>query len=175
MLRGQAVVLRPVEERDLDLLACWRNDPDNRQFFFSTALIYPDGQKKWFDALIADRSRVLFIIENREGKPVGMIGLGKIDARNQECEGGPIVVAKEERQHGYAEEAIELLLKYAFEELNMNRFYCYCYPFNRVVELMKMFGFKEEGVLRQAVFTQGQFHDKILLALLREEWKDEYQ
>jgi RimJ/RimL family protein N-acetyltransferase len=175
MLKGQTVVLRPVEERDLDLLARWRNDPDNRQFFFSTLLIYPAGQKKWFDALIADPSRLLLIIENREGKPVGMIGLGKIDARNQECEGGPVIVAQDERQYGYAEEAIELLLKYAFEELNMNRFYCYCYPFNHVVELMKMFGFKEEGVLRQAVFTQGQFHDKVLLALLREEWENEHQ
>ena len=175
MLKGEVVTLRPVEERDLELLARWRNDPRNRQFFFSTLLIYPGGQKKWYEALIADRSRILLMIDNFEGKPVGMIGLNHIDARNQECEGGPVIVAHEERQYGYAEEAIELLLKYAFEELNMNRFYCYCYPFNRVIELMKLFGFKEEGVLRQAVFTQGKFSDKVLLALLREEWRNEQQ
>ncbi len=173
MLKGEKVVLRPVEERDLDLLARWRNAPSNRQFFFSTLLIYPGGQKKWYEQLSADRSRMLFMIDNLDGKPVGMIGLSSIDARNQSCEGGPIIVDLDERQYGYAEEAIELLLKYAFEELNINRFYCYCYPFNRVIELMKLFGFKEEGILRQAVFTQGKFHDKVLLALLREEWQDE--
>jgi RimJ/RimL family protein N-acetyltransferase len=39
---------------------------------------------------------------------------------------------------------------------------------------VKLLGFKEEGVLRQRVFSQGKFYDKVALSLLREEWeKDE--
>ncbi len=173
MLKGDKVILRPLEERDLGLIACWRNDPNNRRFFFTTSVIYPAGQRRWFENLISDSNRFVFAIENMEGKAVGIIGLDKIDRRNQEAEAGPGLLDPHERGKGYVEEAIELLLDYAFGELNLHRVYGACFSFNRVIELLKMFGFKEEGVLRQAVFTQGKFHDKVILGLLREEWQSD--
>lgn len=171
MLKGKKINLRPVSERDLDLIACWRNDPDNRRFFFTTSMINPAGQKKWFENMIADPNRFIFVIETVESKPVGIIGMDKIDRRNQEAEIGPGLLDPHERGQGYIEEAIELLLDYAFDELNLHRVYGSCYPFNRVIGLMKLFGFVEEGMLRQAVFTQGKFYDKVILGLLREEWE----
>jgi RimJ/RimL family protein N-acetyltransferase len=173
MLEGKRVVLRPVEERDLEMIAHWRNAPDIRPFFFTPLPVYPGGQRKWYEGLVSDHSRLIFMIETREGKAVGFIGLSSIDARNQECEIGPGIVDPSERSHGYAEEAIELLIRYAFEELNLHRLYAACYPFNRVIELMKLYGFQEEGVLRQAAFTRGKFYDKVILGLLREEWQSD--
>ncbi len=171
MLQGEKVLLRPLEERDLDLVACWRNDPNNRRFFFTTSVIYPAGQKKWYEHLITDPNRFIFMIENKAGKPVGIVGLDKIDRRNQEAEAGPGLLDPNERGRGYVEEAIELLLNYAFGELNLHRIYGSCFPFNKIIELLKLYGFVEEGVLRQAVFTQGRFYDKVILGLLREEWQ----
>jgi RimJ/RimL family protein N-acetyltransferase len=136
-------------------------------------MIYPAGQKRWFENLIADPNRFVFVIESTEGKPVGIIGLDKIDRRNQEAEAGPGLLDPAERGKGYVEESIELLLNYAFGELNLHRIYGACFPFNKVIELLKLFGFREEGVLRQAVFTQGKFHDKVMLGLLREEWQSD--
>ncbi len=170
MIKGKSVILRPVEERDLDVLARWRNDPANRRFVFTPFLINPGGQKKWYEALLTNHDKVLFMVDNLEGKTVGMIGADHIDWRNQECEGGPIVFDPEERSHGYAEEAIGMLIDYCFHELNMHRMYAHCYPFNKVVEMMTWYGFQQEGVLRQAVFTEGHFCDKVILGLLREEW-----
>jgi RimJ/RimL family protein N-acetyltransferase len=170
---GKKVILRPVEEKDLNLLAQWRNDPQNRQFFFTHFLINPGGQKKWYESMLANPNKVMYMADTLEGKTVGSIGLDKIDWHNQECEGGPIIFAPNERSFGYAEEAIELMIRHAFDDLNLHRIYIYCYTFNKVVELVKWFGFKEEGVLRQAVFAQGKFHDKIIVALLREEWENE--
>lgn len=173
MIKGKKIILRPVEERDLDLLVRWRNDPANRRFVFSPFLINPGGQKKWYEQLLANPNKVLFMVDTVEGKTVGMIGADHLDWRNQECEGGPIVFDPDERSFGYAEEAITLLIKYTFEELNMHRMYTFCYPFNRIIELMEWFGFKKEGVLRQAVFSEGQFHDKVIMSLLREEWQND--
>jgi RimJ/RimL family protein N-acetyltransferase len=173
MIKGTRVLFRPVEEGDLELLVRWRNDPQNSRFVFSPFLINPGGQKKWYEALLANPNKVMFMVDNLEGKTVGMIGLDHIDWRNQECEGGPIVFDPGERSYGYAEEAIGMLIKYAFEELNMHRMYAFCYPYNRIIELMKWFGFKEEGVLRQAVFSEGKFQDKVILGLLREEWQND--
>jgi RimJ/RimL family protein N-acetyltransferase len=171
MIIGEKVLLRAVEERDLAQLASWRNDPQNRRFVFTPFLINPCGQKKWFEALLANPNKVLFMVDNCAGKTVGMIGADHIDWRNQECEGGPIVFDFAERSHGYAEEAMALLFRYVFEELNMHRIYATCYTFNPVVELMKWFGIQEEGILSQAAYTQGCFHDKVILALLRDEWQ----
>jgi RimJ/RimL family protein N-acetyltransferase len=173
MLMGEKIILRPIEEKDLSLLANWRNDPQNRQFFFTHFLINPGGQKKWYEALLANQNKVMYMVDTLDGKTVGSIGLDKIDWRNQECEGGPIVFEPSERSYGYAEEAITLMIKHVFEDLNLHRVYLHCFPFNKLIELLKWYGFKEEGVLRQSVFAHGKFHDKVLVALLREEWKNE--
>jgi RimJ/RimL family protein N-acetyltransferase len=170
---GKKVRLRPVEEGDLDQLARWRNDPRNLQYYFSPFLVNLGAQKKWYEDLLSNPNKVLFIVETLDGLMVGMIGVDHIDWLNQRCEGGPIVIDPDQRSHGYAEEALELLLEYTFNELNLHRFYVYSYSFNPVIEFMKWFGFMEEGILRKAAFTGGEFHDVVLMALLREDWQSE--
>lgn len=172
MIKGKRVILRPVEERDLELLVCWRNAPENRQYFFSPFLINPGGQKKWYESLLADNNRVMFMVDTLEGKTVGTVALHNIDWRNQECEGGQVIIDPTERRQSYAEEAVKILLNYAFQELNLHRVYLLVFPHNEPTRsLAKRMGFTQEGVLRQAVFREGKFHNKIMLGLLREEWQ----
>lgn len=172
MLKSKSVMLRPVEERDLPLIVRWRNDPENRRFFFSPFLINPGAQKAWYAELLADRSRIVFMIETLEGMTVGTIGLYNVDWRNQQAEIGQILLDAEHRGFGYAEHAGHLLIRYAFEELNVHRVYSEVYGWNRaVIEWEKFYGFQQEGVLRQALFSGGKFHDKVILGLLRDEWK----
>jgi len=173
MIKGNKVILRPVEERDLPLLVRWRNDPEIRRYFFSPFLISLAGQKKWFEGLLADRNRVVFMIDTFDGKTVGVTAIDHIDWRNQEAEVGMNAIDPDERGKGYIEEAMDLIIKYCFEELNLHRIYGLVYPFNPAVELYKFFGGQVEGVLRQAVFSGGKFHDKIVMGLLREEWEKE--
>jgi RimJ/RimL family protein N-acetyltransferase len=173
MIVGEQVILRPVEERDLPLLVRWRNDPINRRYFFSPFLISLGGQEKWYKELLADRNRVLFMIDTQAGQAVGMVGLDRIDWRIGEAEGGLWLLDPDERGRGYAEEAGDLLLHYAFEELNLRRIYAIIYSFNKgVIALVKMSGFKQEGILRQAAFTGGKYYDKVIMGLLRDEWQE---
>jgi RimJ/RimL family protein N-acetyltransferase len=173
MIVGQHVILRPVEELDLPHLVRWRNDPRNRRFFFSPFLISLGGQQEWYEELLADRSRVLFMIDTQDGQTVGMVGLDHIDWRVGEAEGGLWLLDPDERGRGYAEEAGDLLLHYAFEELNLRRIYAIIYSFNKgVIALVKMSGFKQEGILRQAAFTGGKYYDKVIMGLLRDEWQE---
>ncbi len=171
MLEGRKVRLRVIEERDLERIVKWRNHPNNRRFFFSPFLLSAGGQKAWFEQLLADRNRMVFMIDTIDGKPVGMIAIENIDWRNQSAEGGQFVFDPAERRYGYAEEAIRLVITYAFDELNMNRLYCYLYSFDLTIEMIKLYGFKVEGVLRQAAFAGGKFQDKVLMSLLKEEWE----
>lgn len=174
MIQGKLVRLRPVEERDLPLLARWRNAPENRRFFFSPFLINPGGQSKWYEDLLADRSRVILMIDTHAGQTVGMLGLDKIDWRIGEAESGIYLLDPTERGKGYAEEAGLLMINYAFEELGLRRLYAVIYDFNEgVIAMSKFFGFRQEGILRQAAFTGGRFHDKVIMGLLREEWEED--
>jgi RimJ/RimL family protein N-acetyltransferase len=170
MIRGKRVLLRPVEERDLQVIVQWRNHPENRRFFFSPLLINPGAQKKWYEDLLADRSRIVFMVDTPDGQTVGMMGLDRIDWRNQEAEFGMFLFDPENRGNMYAEEAGALLFDYAFEELNLHRLYAIVYAFNEgVLTMAEVAGFRREGVLRQAVFSGGKFHDKVILGMLREE------
>lgn len=172
MIVGKFVRLRLVEERDLALIARWRNAPENRRFFFSPFLINPDGQPKWYENLLADRARILFMVEALDGRPVGVTGIDHIDYRNQEAECGQIVLDPAERGRGYAHESSMLAMRYAFEELNMHRLYVVCMDDNvGVIQWAQYLGFRQEGVLRQSIYRNGRFHDRVILAVLREEWQ----
>ena len=72
---------------------------------------------------------------------------------------------------GYATEAAGRVIRYAFEELRLNRVYAHHMLRNpasgRVLEKV---GMKREGLLRQRVRKWGVFEDVVLLALLRQDW-----
>jgi RimJ/RimL family protein N-acetyltransferase len=99
--------------------------------FFSPFLINPGGQKEWYKNILADRNRVVLMIDTLEGKTVGMVSLVDIDWRNQLCEGGQFILDPDQRTHGYALEAATLVINYAFEELNISRINGYTYSFNQ--------------------------------------------
>ena len=64
-----------------------------------------------------------------------------------------------------------LLVRHAFETLNLNRVWLHVYEDNpRAVRVYEKVGFKKEGVLRQESFRHGRYWDTITMAVLREEW-----
>ena len=72
---------------------------------------------------------------------------------------------------GYGSEAIKLLLEFAFNQLNLNRIEIRVFSFNEQgIRCYKKCGFIEEGCLRQAVYIDGEYHDIIILSVLREEF-----
>ncbi|MGA2489637.1 MAG: GNAT family protein [Anaerolineales bacterium] len=77
-----------------------------------------------------------------------------------------------DRRHGYGAEALSLLLRFAFDDLNLHRLSAWpsadALPFIRMIEKA---GFKEEGRRREAAFHDGSYWDVILMGLLRSEWE----
>lgn len=173
MLLGQRVMLRLVEEQDLDLIAQWRNDPEIRPYFFAAFPIVISGQRKWFEKMLDNERKKLFVIQKKEGQAVGTIGLDDIDWKNQVAEYGNLLIGvKEERGKGLAQDATLTLLHFAFKELNLNRVFLRVFAFNvAAIALYEKCGFRQEGILRQAHFTQGRFVDIAVMAILREEFQ----
>jgi RimJ/RimL family protein N-acetyltransferase len=65
-------------------------------------------------------------------------------------------------------EALELVVRYAFQELNLHKIYLRVVSFNnRALQLYRTFGFAQEGVQRRHAFVRGRYHDVVLMGLIR--------
>ncbi|MGC4045455.1 MAG: GNAT family protein [Armatimonas sp.] len=72
---------------------------------------------------------------------------------------------------GYATEAANALLIYAFKELNLHRVTAGCDARNLPsLRLMERLGMRKEAHYIQSVFSGGAWQDEYAYALLREEW-----
>ncbi|SCN32558.1 Ribosomal-protein-alanine acetyltransferase [Bacillus cereus] len=73
---------------------------------------------------------------------------------------------------GYATEALQAMLGYGFETLQLIRIAAVVYVENKASQkLLSKAGFQEEGLLRKHMIQNGVAHDTILYSLLKEEWK----
>ncbi len=135
---------------------------------------YPDGAaEEWIERHreICDRgdSAVFAIVVAGDGSLVGAIGL-EIDKANRQAELG-YWIGKPHWGQGYGTEAARRVLRYAFEELALNRVYGLHMTKNPASgRVMEKLGMKREGTLRQALFRWKKFEDLEVYAMLREEW-----
>lgn len=77
-----------------------------------------------------------------------------------------------QRGNGYGKEAMNLMIQFAFNELNLHRIQLTVFAYNDVaIKLYETLGFKKEGSYREFIERDGQRYDMLLYGLLREEWR----
>lgn len=82
--------------------------------------------------------------------------------------------AVEDRRKGYGSQALMLLLRYAFSELNLFRVTANVQEYNEpAIALLKKFGFVEEVRRRQGLDRDGRRWDLLVFGLLKDEWQDQ--
>lgn len=113
---------------------------------------------------------ILFVIETLEGVNVGGISFHSRHQKNGTFSFG-VVVSREHRRKGYAEEAARILLRYAFWERRYQKCNSACVHTNEAsIRFHRKLGFLEEGRRRRQIFFNGDYHDDILFGLTREEF-----
>ena len=106
-----------------------------------------------------------------DGKVVGDAGLYGIDHFNQRCELG-ISLGRDHWGKGFGQEAVQVLMHYAFAYLGMSRVGLKVLADDpRAVGAYRKAGFTEEGRLRNHDWVGGEFHDVLVMSTLRDEWK----
>ena len=173
-LKGKKVLLRAVEESDLEMLQDLTNSPDFEKMIvgWSFAVSMKD-QLNWFANCKQGLDRLRFTIETEQDGAVGLIGLRDIDWKNGSATGLGMRIAKTNlRTRGLATDAWMTLLRYSFDELRLNRIVGSYISYNKAsARVCEKVGFKVEGVQREAVFKSGQFHDVYSLACLRSDYE----
>jgi len=124
MLTGENIYLRPLRFSDWEKTIQWRNDFELKK----SAMMHPYPvteflEKEWYEELLKSKSSkfIYFAIADENDSPVGFIFLNNINPVNKNCYLGIIIGDKGQRGKGYGSEAIRLLLRYAFNTLNLNK------------------------------------------------------
>lgn len=177
LYKGNVIYLRLLEPEDYETTYEWRINHDMQKMTCGPIrFISKEMEKNWAQSKSMNNINDIYLaicaIEN--GQMIGWISINKIDHRNQKCECGGIVIGNKQYQDGMAVlEASKLMLRYVFEELNMNMVRGAClkeHIFSRANMEAKFFVM--EGIERDAIFKGGRFHDILHFALSR---KDYYQ
>jgi len=176
MLIGNYTCLRAVEGTDLELLRDWRNLTEFRINFREHRELSLENQKNWFEKLTLSYNDYMFVILDKETlDPIGACGLLYTNwiIRSSDFS---FYIGKDKLyiDEKYAKDAAEMLIRYGFKDLNLNKIWMelYEYDFKKLEFFQNEFGFKVDGKLRSNAFAQGKYWDSYIISLLNCEFKD---
>jgi RimJ/RimL family protein N-acetyltransferase len=178
MLYSKRLRLRAAEKTDIPRFVTWLNDPEVTQFLL---IAYPMSQafeEKWFESMIErGLAEQVLVIERKvddDYEPIGNTSFMHIDWVSRNAEIGIFLGEKKVWSQGYGREAMKLMLRYGFNQMNLHRISLQVYEHNiRGIKAYEHAGFVHEGRLRQDVFKEGVYRDVLIMAVIRPEWQDE--
>lgn len=174
MLRGERIQLRAIERDDLRLMRDWRNLPEFRRNFREYRELNLVSQEQWFTRISASANDFMFMIE-REGTLIGVCGLVYVHWVIRSADISLYIGEDEvyiDGAGGAAEDAAKVLIRYAFDNLNLHKVWTELYSFDtRKVELFSRLGFARDAVLRDNAFEDGRYHDSYIYSLIRTDEK----
>ena len=161
-LEGERLALRTVEPEDEGFARRHWNDPELRRWFGK----HEPMDRERIEGFFETGADEVHFLPCRGGEPVGLLWLFRIDDVAGRGEIG-YWIRPDEQGNGYATEAAELGLRYAFDERGLHKVMARVFegntPSRRVLEKS---GFEEEGHLREHYYVDGEYLDAYLFGLL---------
>ena len=152
------------------------NDPDVTRFLENGIQRYSAESLRAYVNQISKNSAYSFqaIFDMASQRHIGNLKLGPINWIHRFADLGIIIGIKELWGKGYASEAIALMVKYAFQNLNLHKITAGCNALNSgSLRAFQKNGFEIEGVRKEQFLGQGRFIDGILLGLINRDYKHE--
>jgi UDP-4-amino-4,6-dideoxy-N-acetyl-beta-L-altrosamine N-acetyltransferase len=166
-LHGRITRLRRIEREDIPTFVRWFGDPDVREFLLLNRPISMAEEEQWFAQQLQSRDSEVFAIETTDGVHIGNTGLHDINWLHRNAEMGIVIGEKQYWGKGYGSDAARVLLRFAFDEMNLHRVQLTVYEDNvRAIRAYEKCGFRQEGRLRDAIFRKGRYYDMLLMSIL---------
>ncbi len=176
LFEGQRVRLAPRDpEHEPEVEAQWTNDPDYLHTVELGPAIprSPQFIKKRYEEDAKDKRHYIFALRTRaDDRLVGFVALRWVDWSHGYAAVWLGIGTAEDRAQGYDADALDLLLRYAFTEMNLYRLNAIVPEYDEQTRrLLERAGFQIEVRRRQAIHRGGRRWDVLHLGLLRQEWE----
>lgn len=174
MDREKNIYLRLMTGEDTDNIIKWRNTDFVRCNFIYREPFTRQGHEAWTRDMINTGKAIQFIIcEKKTDRPLGSVYLRDINRLHNKAEYGIFIGEEDALCKGYGTQAARLMLTYAFEELALHKVMLRVLAENvRARRSYEKAGFVQEACLKEEVFLEGSYRDVILMAILKEEWRN---
>lgn len=170
-LHGQRVTLRPIVASDADDM--WRDlhDPEANRLTGTHATFERAQIDRWCATRAEQADRLdLAVVDRATGTWAGEVVVNDLDLDNRSC-GFRIALGPQARDRGLGTEATRLILDHVFDSIDeplVHRVSLEVFAFNpRAQAVYERVGFRREGVLRDALWWDGAFHDTVVMSVLR--------
>jgi RimJ/RimL family protein N-acetyltransferase len=179
LYEGRLVRLGPLDhEKDPQVISRWTHDP----LFHSvrTDFVRPlsvEAVRKQLDNIEKqmEETKNLFHFALRLRQDNRLVGLAKIywiDFHNGTGEVDMGIGDIADRRRGYGSDALNLLLRFGFNDLNLHRIAAWISADNAAfLNMARKAGFIEEARRREASYHAGRYWDVLILGLLRHQWE----
>jgi RimJ/RimL family protein N-acetyltransferase len=179
LYEGHLVRLAPIDhEKDPPVIARWTNDPLWRSVFAEVARpISVEAVRKLLEKVEKEmeEAKNLFHFTLRLKEDDRLVGLGKIywiDFHNGTGILNLGIGDAHDRLHGYGTDALNLLLRFGFNDLNLHRLATWPSSDNLAyIHLAEKAGFEEEARRRESIYHDGRYWDTVHMGLLRPRWE----
>lgn len=173
-LETERLFLRQIEDSDMEQLYEILSDPEVAKFDY----FYPIGSKeeamkfiKRYKAELEENEEITWgIILKETNKLIGICCLGDFNEGASRAEIGYDITRTEWRK-GYATEALESVIYYGFNTMDLNRIEATITPGNDgSVKVLRRLSFTQEGIVRERDLIKGKLEDGIIMSILKREY-----
>lgn len=174
-LQGQLVRLAAFEvEKEAPLHVRWSRDAEFMRLFGygPTVPFVLKNFREYVEKEVERDPYFLFSIHTlATDQPIGIVDL-EVMWVHQDAWLGIGMGEREFWGKGYGTEAMQLVLDFAFNELNLHRVTLNVFDFNRrAMRSYEKSGFVHEGRARNALGRDGQRYDSVFMGILQSEWR----
>lgn len=165
LIIGENIKLIALNEEHKESILIWVNNPRLKDL---TGTIYPISDlehSKWFDNNRVSNTEKTYGILDGEDKFIGLVGLKKMDFISRNAELFIYIGNERKRGQGLGRDALNTLVRFSFDGINLHKLYLSVFEYNEeAVGLYKSIGFKKEGVLKEHLFRNGNYHNVLVLS-----------
>lgn len=172
ILENDHIKLRALEPEDLNFLFETENDYNfwevsSTQKPFSKYILKQYLENAHQDIYEAKQLRMV-IVEKGSNENIGFIDLFDFNPQHRRAGIGILVLEKFQNK-GYAFQAIELFLKYAFELIQLKQVFANIPVDNhKSISLFSKLNFTQSGIKKNWIFSEGKFKDVAFYQLINQ-------
>ncbi len=164
-------------EKDAEVFSKWTHDPEFLRLteYEAARPLAPFHIKKKFEEMEKDAHGdfYYFVIRTKEDdRAIGFAHIRWIEWNHGNARLNMGIGSLDDRGKGFGSETMQMILRYAFEELNLYRLSADTFEYNEGAQkFLLKHGWQCEVRRREAVYRDGRYWDGLAFGILAEEWQ----